>query len=216
MYIHLIHAWLTYNYGICLASCVAIKLYSINYFYWYGHLFHYLQNPRYNWTKQFIRFTDTGHLASFMILFYPNLIPLAHNIHFAIATGYWLGKYVFQLKDADQLMNVPDLDYGHMDICTYIHHTVPYSIVIYSIYKQHGPSCEIQYDHSNLMYTYAWMYAWTFFIYVPWRYYTGDTVYSILDQKITPGPMIFGFIWFIHIMLYVSNFVGYASCKMLH
>ena len=62
MYIHVIHAALTYTYNFYLASCISIKLYSINYFYWYGHLLNYLKNPRLNWVKQFIRFTDTGHI----------------------------------------------------------------------------------------------------------------------------------------------------------
>ena len=110
MYIHVIHAALTYTYNFYLASCISIKLYSINYFYWYGHLLNYLKNPRLNWVKQFIRFTDTGHIASFMIILYPQLIPLSHNVLFIIMAGYWLGKFVFNLKDADKLNNALDLN----------------------------------------------------------------------------------------------------------
>ena len=214
MYIHVIHAALTYTYNFYLASCISIKLYSINYFYWYGHLLNYLKNPRLNWVKQFIRFTDTGHIASFMIILYPQLIPLSHNVLFIIMAGYWLGKFVFNLKDADKLNNALDLNDSHTDMCTYIHHSVPYILIIRAMRLQTDTTCELQYSNSNLNNTYIWLYVWFLFVYLPWRRYTGDTVYSILDSKVTPMPVIISFVGFIHLLVYISNWVGYMCCSL--
>ena len=77
LYIHFITALLYYNTNNSyIAWNLSIKLYSLNYFYWYGHLYSYLPNPKYNWIKQFIRFTDTGHIASALPFFYPNGLTL--------------------------------------------------------------------------------------------------------------------------------------------
>lgn len=106
-YIHAIHIILIMcRCNICLTSFIVMKLYSVNYFYWYGTQLFIFANPRYNWTKQFIRFTDSGHVASFMILVWPSLLPLAHNVHFIIFMGYFLGKFCFGLKDADRIVEL--------------------------------------------------------------------------------------------------------------
>jgi hypothetical protein len=222
-YIHFIHSflyWATQN--IYISSIIAIKLYSTNYFYWYGHHFTYLQNPRYNWIKQFVRFTDTGHFASILPLFFPSSLPVAHNIHFIIMAGYWIGKLAFNLKDADKL-NLKD-NYGwHTDICTYIHHSVPY-LLIHHLYSQESQSsiqqtvgslvCAHEYNYQTLQHTYLWLYSWLFFIYIPWRVYTGDTVYSILDTRQTPKKYIFGFVFFMHVLAFISNYVGRFACEL--
>ena len=220
LYIHLVQAflyWTTQN--IYISSIIAIKLYSANYFYWYGHHFTYLQNSRHNWIKQFVRFTDTGHFASILPLFFPSSLPVAHNIHFIIMAGYWIGKLAFNLKDADKL-NLKD-NYGwHTDMCTYIHHSVPY-LLIHHLFSQESQSrsnceasvCAHEYNYQTLQHTYLWLYSWLFFIYIPWRFYTGDTVYSILDTKQTPKKYIFGFVFFMHVLTFISNYVGYFACE---
>ena len=215
MFIHLIHVYLTYKYNFYIASCIAIKLYSVNYFFWFGNLLNLFKNPRHNWVKQFIRFTDTGHIASFMILSAPSLLPVAHNVHFTIMAGYWLGKFAFNMKDADKLM-ISDIDADHMDLCTYIHHTLPYLLMLHQMYNQQYISCYIEYDTLNLIYTYAWLYSWFIFIYLPWNYFTGDKVYSILDPKITSLPNIIGFVGVIHLFIYIANEVGYGVCSMMY
>lgn len=220
-YIHFIHALIQHlSNNIYLSTTIAIKLYSSNYFYWYGDLHNYLPNPRYNWVKQFIRFTDTGHIVSFALIicptfipnFVPFFLPLAHNIHFLIMGGYWVGKLAFDMKDSDRIDTGKSTDIieWHMDMCTFIHHSVPY-ILIYS----HWQSNTMQFNNTILLYTYIWLYTWFIFIYLPWRIYTGDTVYSILDQKQTSITTIVGFIAFIHFMVFVSNMIGYFMCLIL-
>ena len=216
-YIHFLQAFLYYTTkNIYISSMIAIKMYSVNYFYWYGHHFTYLKNPRHNWVKQFIRFTDTGHLATFLPLIYPSTLPVAHNIHFIIMAGYWIGKLSFNLKDADKL-NLKDNLGWHTDVCTYIHHSVPY-LLIHHLFSQESQTrtlvCDNEYNSQSLKYTYGWLYFWLFFIYVPWRSYTGDPVYSILDAKQTPKKHIFGFVLFANILIYFANRFGHYACEL--
>ena len=215
-YIHLLQACLYYTtQNIYISSIVAIKMYSVNYFYWYGNQFTFMPNPRHNWIKQFTRLTDTGHFASFLPLFFPSILPVAHNVHFIIMSGYWIGKCAFNLKDADKL-NFPDILDWHTDLCTYIHHSVPYLLIHYLFSQQHADisiNCDYEYNMDTLKYTFAWLYGWLFFIYIPWRLYTGDPIYSILDAKQTPKKYICGFIVAVHALALLSNKVGLIACK---
>jgi hypothetical protein len=221
-YIHAIHAFLQYlTNNTYVSAILSIKLYSINYFYWYGNYYTYLPNPRHNWTKQFIRFTDTGHLASVIPLIYPNTLPVAHNVHFIIMAGYWIGKLGFGLKDADRLgkAETGDIIDWHLDLCTYIHHLVPYLLIYILSFEQWNKNvivCANEYNNETLFYTYMWLYAWFSFIYVPWRLYTGDAVYSILDLKQTPKRVALMFVAFIHLLVFLSNFVGYSTCLLVN
>lgn len=215
-YIHLLQACLYYTtQNIYISSIVAIKMYSVNYFYWYGNQFTFMPNPRHNWIKQFTRLTDTGHFASFLPLFFPSILPVAHNVHFIIMSGYWIGKCAFNLKDADKL-NFPDILDWHTDLCTYIHHSVPYLLIHYLFSQQHADisiNCDYEYNTDTLKYTFAWLYGWLFFIYIPWRVYTGDPIYSILDAKQTPKKYICGFVVAVHALALLSNKVGLIACK---
>jgi hypothetical protein len=222
-YIHALHAYLQHaTNNTYLSAIISIKMYSVNYFYWYGNYYNYLPNPRHNWIKQFIRFTDTGHLASILPLGFPTLLPVAHNVHFIIMAGYWMGKLAFGLKDADRLgaAETGDIVEWHLDLCTYIHHIVPY-LLIHAlsnnkfINSQDVTICSNEYSNQTLFYSYVWLYTWFIFIYAPWRLYTGDPVYSILDLKQTPKYVVLGFIGFIHLLVFLANLVGYTACHAL-
>ena len=239
-YVHIVHAFLQGITGnTYLSATLSIKLYSLNYFYWYGHLYTYGRKatigsrsseasegfgsmytylPRHNWVKQFIRLTDTGHMASFALLIGPlfvddfvqRFLPLAHNVHLIIMAGYWLSKGVLEMKDADRLV-APDLHEGHMDLLTYVHHTVPYLLLhLFPV----PTDCDHAYSSTTLLYTYGWLYGWLILIYCPWRIVTGDTVYSILDTRQTPLPILLGFLVFMHALVWSSNTVGATICQL--
>jgi hypothetical protein len=131
--------------------------------------------------------------------------------------GYWIGKCAFNLKDADKL-NLPNILDWHTDFCTYIHHSVPYLLIHYLFAQQQqvgfSINCDYEYDMDTLKYTFAWLYGWLFFIYIPWRVYTGDPIYSILDVKQTPKKYIFSFIVAVHALALLSNKVGFTACKL--
>ena len=221
-HIHAIHALIhSFTTDVFLSTTIAVKLYSLNYFYWYGHLYTYLPNPRHNWVKQFIRFTDQGHVASFALLIGPyfmanftqRFLPLAHNIHFIIMIVYWGAKLAFDMKDADRMCG-SDIIEWHMDVLTYIHHTIPYMLILYLWNDNYSydtnTNTNIIYNYNTtLFWTYGWLYGCFFCVYWPWRLYTGDTVYSIMDPKQTPTKVTLIFIGVIHLVFYVSNVVGY-------
>ena len=70
-YIPAIHAALYYVTGdAVISTAVAMKMYPANYFYWFGEQYDFRIPKRYNWIKQFTRFTDTGHFVSFLYYFW--------------------------------------------------------------------------------------------------------------------------------------------------
>ena len=118
-YLHFMHLILYYYLqDLYLATIIAFKLYSTNYFYWFGSEFNYLPYKKLNWLKQFVRLTDSGHLASALVAYNINYLPLAFNIHFIIFLGYWIGKLCFSIKDADKL-TINGLHDGYIDFCTF-------------------------------------------------------------------------------------------------
>jgi hypothetical protein len=199
--------------NIFLSSMIITKLYSLNYFYWFGSYYNFFPAyPQLNWIKQFIRFTDTGHIASFLVYFYPNMLPLAHNVHFLIMMGYWSGKLFFNIGDADKIP-IPDnqLIEWHVDLLTYIHHTVPYAMIVYKL--AYSEMC-YSFDLLSLAQVFLWGWTWFFTIYLPWRIFIGDPVYSILDDA-TPLKTKIGFISILHVGMLLANFVGYCICRYL-
>ena len=204
---HFLHIFLyMVTQDLFLSSIIVIKLYSINYFYWFGNHYNFFpQYPRLNWVKQFVRLTDTGHFASFLLYLFPNSIPLAHNVHFLIMTGYWGGKLLFQVEDADRISNSDDIVLWHSDLLAWTHHTLPYMLVAHKLYTD--TACH-QFDSYTLLLTVAWTWSWFFCIYLPWRALTGDPVYSILDIKKTSPKTVALFMAGLHGLMALANWVG--------
>jgi heme/copper-type cytochrome/quinol oxidase subunit 2 len=132
-------------------------------------------------------------------------------------SGYWIGKLAFGLSDADRRDSSESntIIEWHMDLCTYIHHSVPY-VLVYSLWKNEMSNkkmvCNAQYQYNSLFYSYVWLYIWFLFIYMPWRLYTKDCVYSILDCKQTPLHIILFFVAFIHFLIYAGNNIAFMDC----
>jgi hypothetical protein len=200
-YIPLIHGVIyIITDDIFLSSIIALKAYPANYFYWFQD--HYTYLPKYNWIKQFIRFTDTGHLVSLLYYFNPEFLPLAFNIHFVITAGYWGGRLIFNLRDSDQL-SLPELDNSFEQMWSALIHGLPLVLLTNRII--HNDQC-VPFDYNVLKMSCVWAYSWLFGVYVPWRYYTGDYVYNILDKGIIKASI---FIFFINVIMVISHITGY-------
>lgn len=204
IYIHVVHLALLSYLNVQLSTMIALKLYSVNYFYWFGTEYTFFPRyPRLNWIKQFIRFTDTGHFASLLVYCYPSFFPLVHNVHFLIMIGYLAGKILFQMKDADRITS-SSLSEVHMDMLTYIHHILPYVLMVTLYPSEHRVfTCE------TMIQTFAWLYTWFICIYLPWRFVVGDPVYSVLDERYTSPNIMLSFCFVIHLLVFLSNAVGY-------
>ena len=197
---------------IFLSTIIIQKAYVANYYYHFEHLYHYVPHP-YNWVKQFVRFTDTGHIVSFLYYFKPQFLPLAHNVHFMITFGYWVSKLCLGMSDADDRHTEETILWFERS-WVYANHGLPYALLLYKIMTD--TTCSADFSSTDLQYTYIWLYVWFIFIYVPWRYYTGDPVYSILDIHSSLKTKITVFIM-MNTFVYLSNYIGYLlsySCKI--
>jgi hypothetical protein len=186
-----------------LTTFISLKLYSANYFYWYNHLYRYNNIPKdINWIKQFIRFTDTGHIVSFIYLACPSILPIAFNTHFIITSMYWIGKFFFEMKDCDSINDAFILKPVEYFFC-YCNHSIPLLIFTYEITKSEYAIFNV----TSLLYSYCWIIGWFAFIYTPWRYLTEDPVYTILHIN-TPNKDKIYFVLLTGGMYLLSNMVG--------
>jgi len=193
-----------------LSNIIIQKLYVSNYYYHFAYLYNYIPQ-KYVWMKQFIRFTDTGHIASFLYYFYPEFLPIAHNVHFVITFGYWISKLLFHMSDLD---DIADKEYitWFGNLWTYGNHGLIYLLLLYQITTKQYYNASSQYHnyftYNDLLYTYMWLYMWFICIYLPWRYYTKDAVYSILSNKSSIKHKI-SIVIIMHLFIYIANTFGY-------
>lgn len=188
-----------------LAAIITLKAFPTNYWYWYETEYNYL--PRgYNWLKQFVRFTDTGHLASALVYSSPKYIPVAFTTHFIITAGYWGGRLWFGLEDTD-IRNISNFDTFFMKLWTGSNHIVPLLLLIGKVREECVPFTYVDWVNSNW-----WLYTWFVFVYIPWRFLTRDPVYSILSFNV-PIKKTCIFVGFIHAAISVGYFTGYALSR---
>ena len=213
LYIPPLHLCLHYiTNDFFLSTIITQKLYVTNYYYHFEHLYDFVPHP-YNWIKQFVRFTDTGHIVSFLYYFEPRFLPLAHNVHFMITFGYWVSKLCLGMSDADDRHTEETILWFERS-WVYANHGLVYALVLYKIMTD--TTCTISFSNTDLQYTYMWLYAWFIFIYIPWRYYTRDPVYSILNNHSSLKTKITIFIM-MNSFVYLSNYIGYIlshTCQM--
>ncbi len=191
-----------------LSTIIIQMLYVMNYYYHYEHLYDHVPHP-YNWVKQFVRLTDTGRLASFLYYFYPQTLPIAHNVHFMITFAYWIAKLFFGMDDRDQKNTDPYLS-AYEKCWTISNHGLVYLIIVYRMLTD--PQCNDYFTRMDFYYTVLWLYSWGIFIYIPWRCFTGDPVYSILAND-TPLKTVFMAVVLMNSCAFISNYVGYLLTK---
>ena len=196
--------------NVLLSATITLKMFPANYMFWYSRKFDYMFADReYNQIKQFVRFTDTGYLASILAILYPTYVPLAFNIHFAITFGYWIAKIALGLDDVDKT-NGPEYDVDFERLWGGLIHGLPLIILTYNLVltnTREEDTCPYYFSHRDLIVSYAWLWTWFFAVYIPWCIRTGDPVYSFMDTKIPIVFKIAGFV-LMHGLLGISNVVG--------
>lgn len=195
--------------NVLLSTTATLKMFPANYFHWYSHKFDYrFADHRYNQLKQFVRFTDTGYLASILAIMSSAYIPNAFNIHFAITFGYWIAKGALGLDDVDN-SNGHEYDVGFERFWAGLIHGLPLALLTYNLVFANAweDTCPYYFSPRDLIMSYAWLLTWFFGVYLPWRIRTGDPVYSFMDAKTTIVFKIAGFI-LMHALLGISNMVG--------
>jgi hypothetical protein len=188
-----------------LAAIITLKAFPANYWHCYESEYEYL--PRgYNWVKQFVRFTDTGHLASALVFASPEYIPVAFTTHFLITVGYWGGKIWFSLGDPDD-KPMEGLDPVFVKGWSYANHSLPLLLLLAKLRTECVPFTYDQWVNS-----YLWVYSWFFFVYMPWRLTTGDSVYDILSYE-TPIKKVGLFVAFVHAVVSIGHVTGYVLSR---
>ena len=211
-YIPLVYVYALYlNYDLFHVTIFIVKLFPLNYYYWFSHLYDFENIPKHlNFVKQFVRFTDTGHIVSLCYLFDSSYLPLAHNVHFMIMTGY-LGGRLYGTCDMDSLClsdasaAAKEVIYWYEELWTITTHIAPYLLFLRELAL--SDTC-YEFSFMNLVATYKWLHIWFFFVYMPWRIYTHDPVYSVLDVKedrVKQAKFILG----IHASGIIGNIIGY-------
>ena len=150
-----------------------------------------------NFIKQFVKFTDFGHVASAICYFYPPFLPVAHNIHFVITSVYWIARFIFNVQDCSDIIH-PEIIQSYSDFWSFQGHSIPYILILDKLKKEN-----YYFNNYTLLCSYVWMYFWIIFIYYPWRTLTKDPVYTNLKEKIP----YFGF-FVIHLFFILANELG--------
>ena len=193
--------------NLFLSIIVGLKLFPTNFFYWFYEKFAYFPEPykHLNQLKQFVRLTDSGHIVSFVYYFYPPFFPIAFNIHFIITLGYWYSVIVLKMSDTTEVIDDEYIVWFN-NLWAYAVHAVPIVLLIRELILQ--DVCVVYFTTNDLYYSYVWVYSWLFLVYAPWRYYTKDPVYSILDAN-GPFSIKIKIFTIMNVAVFVSNIIGY-------
>tara|TARA_Y100000992_G_C21268065_1_gene495076 strand:- start:1927 stop:2598 length:672 start_codon:yes stop_codon:yes gene_type:complete len=197
-----------FNYDYFLFYVITIKLFITNHYISFAKFY----DNKYIYFKSLIRLTDTGHIASIIYYFYPDFLPIAFNVHFIISIGYWLTVVLFDLKEMDDSKNIEINKFACRLACI-CNHSVPLSYLFYKVL--YLDNINVYFDTLTLYYSFLWCYVWFIFIYTPWRFITGDPVYSVLSND-KPFCFSFSIILIMHMILFCGNFIGQLSQSTLY
>jgi len=203
----LIYLW---SNDLFFTAALILKVYSANYWYYYASHYDYIKPPyaHLNAFKQFIRFTDSGHLVSLLYsMVSKSWLPIAYNVHGIITGGYWFGKLFLDMPDADA-KPIEGLNPIVSAMMSYMTHAVPFAMMVREAMSS---DCSDAFSTTSLLQTYLWWYVWFVCIYLPWRYYTGDYVYSIFKTDANywaTGAFTAG----MHLFVWVLNQSGSFLC----
>ena len=204
--------------SVFASTAITLKMFQENYHYWFYHHFYTPQGYTYriNYYKQFIHYTDTGHIISFLCLVEPSWIPIAFNTHFTISIAYWIHRVFLGLADDDgDFTSLPPEERPWSKWTNWwwtMNHSLPLTILSWMIFTNtitpHPSSFPTpMFNTQTLLASFGWMYGWVIFIYIPWRAITNDAVYSILRWE-TPMWKITSSVIIIHLTLFLGNTTG--------
>ena len=200
-----------YTNNFFLSMVFYLKLFPTNFYYFYADEYNYLPKG-YNFLIQFVRFTDTGHLASLLYLIDKNYLPLSFNIHFLITFAYWSGRFFFNMKESQEI-NKGIIMKMTCELHCILNHGLPL-LMFTNILVNFKPD-DNPFTILNIYSTFNWILNWIMYIYFPWRFLTGDTVYTVLDVRYTSFKGIFLFVSSFFILILISNSLGFLIYEFI-
>jgi hypothetical protein len=87
-----------------------------------------------------------------------------------------------------------------------VNHGIHWVLLTYKIIS--SDMCSEHFTLEHLKWSYYWLYAWFFAIYLPWRIMTGDCVYGIFASD-TPWSKKIAFVGIMHLLIALGNTTGY-------
>jgi len=178
-----------------------LKAYSLNYYLNFSHLY---KDPHIHQWKHMIRLTDSGHIANILVFFNKAFLPLAFNLHFVIMIVYYGSYWLLNMKDLDTIEN-KNIDTGLMNFHQNINHFVPFFIMVF--YLLITEFDKPIFTNETFFYSVMWALCWFLFIALPWKYFTGDSIYSVLSDD-TPIFIKIGLICVTISVLFIANYLG--------
>jgi len=182
------------------ATTIILKLLHINYYYYFGHL-----SPKLNHTtkliRPWVRLTDTGFYALIVYYLYNDFFPICFNIHFVISVAYWIIMIIFGFQDSDNI-NSHELSVYIAQFTSSITHGLPLLLLSKDICSNN-----VYFNDESLSYTNYWISGWFIFIYIPWRLFTHDEIYTVLNIN-TPQFYKLFTIFFVFVLSFLSNEIG--------
>ena len=175
-----------------------MKIFSINYYYNYYQSFNNLTFIQ-SQIKPWVRFTDTGYIATLIYYIYPDFFPIAFNIHFAICVGYWCIMTFFGISDVNSIKG-ENLYYYYQKMMSYLLHILPLILLSNDIclYKN-------MFDEKSLFYSLIWTTSWFIFVLVPWKIITKDSIYTIFNDNVSINKKIFVIIFMLSLINLSNN-----------
>ena len=181
-------------------TTIILKLLHINYYYYFGHL-----SPKLNHTtkliRPWVRLTDTGFYALIVYYFYNDFFPICFNIHFVISVAYWIIMIIFGFQDSDNIHS-HELSIYIAQFISSITHGLPLLLLSKDICTNN-----VYFNDETLSSTNYWISGWFIFIYIPWRLFTHDEIYTVLNIH-TPSIYKLCTIFFVFILSFLSNEIG--------
>ena len=118
---------------------------------------------------------------------------------------YWYSVIVLKMSDTTEVIDDEYIVWFN-NLWAYAVHAVPIVLLIRELILQ--DVCVVYFTTNDLYYSYVWVYSWLFLVYAPWRYYTKDPVYSILDAN-GPFSIKIKIFTIMNVAVFVSNIIGY-------
>lgn len=181
-------------------TTIILKLLHINYYYYFGHL-----SPKLNHTtkliRPWVRLTDTGFYSLIVYYFYNDFFPICFNIHFVISIAYWIIMIVFGFQDSDNIHS-HELSVYIAQFTSSITHGLPLLLLSKDICSNN-----VYFNDESLSYTNYWISGWFIFIYIPWRLFTHDEIYTVLNINTPQFYKLFTF-FFVFVLSFLSNEIG--------
>ena len=208
LYIPFLHIFMYYiTNNVFLSTIIALKMYPANYFFWFSHHYYYKNIPKQLYfVKQFVRFTDSGHIASFIYFLSPSFYPVAYNIHFVITVGYWTGRIILKLEDKDDIFTPENITLFE-NMWSYSIHILPLLLLVRELWIEPSICKKEVFILKDLYYSYLWLFTWFFCIYIPWRLITNDYLYTVFAPKTDIKTQLF-FSFFIIFLIFIANSSG--------